>query len=101
MLFYGNTFCVVLQRILCFSFHNLSQKEVANKLNISPSIVSGYETGERSPSTENLLALSYLYKYSTDYLLGRITQEPSFTLDTSDLNEEQLQVLQALIDVMK
>ncbi|MEE0919714.1 MAG: helix-turn-helix transcriptional regulator [Lachnospiraceae bacterium] len=54
--------------------NNLSQKEVATKLGISPSIVSGYETGERSPSTENLLALSYLYKCSTDYLLGKTTK---------------------------
>lgn len=81
--------------------YNLSQKEVAAKLNISPSIVSGYETGERSPSTENLLALSYLYKCSTDYLLGRTSEEPEFTLDTSDLTNEQLQVLQTLIHVMK
>lgn len=81
--------------------YNLSQKEVAVKLNISPSIVSGYETGERSPSTENLLALSYLYKCSTDYLLGRTLEEPQYTLDTSDLNEEQLQALQTLINVMK
>ena len=35
----------------------LSQKDVANKLGVSPSIVSGYETGERTPSTEILLAL--------------------------------------------
>ena len=81
--------------------YHLSQKEVAAKLNISPSIVSGYETGERSPSTENLLALSYLYKCSTDYLLGRVTEEPAFTLDTSNLNEEQIQAIQSLIDVMK
>lgn len=74
---------------------------MAAKLNISPSIVSGYETGERSPSTENLLALSYLYKCSTDYLLGRVTEEPAFTLDTSNLNEEQIQAIQSLIDVMK
>lgn len=37
---------------------NLSQADVAKKLEISPSIISGYETGERTPSTENLLALS-------------------------------------------
>ena len=47
----------------------LSQKQVAEKLEVSPSIVSGYETGERTPSTENVLALSYLYNVSTDYLL--------------------------------
>lgn len=81
--------------------NNLSQKEVAAKLGISPSIVSGYETGERSPSTENLLALSYLYKCSTDYLLGKTSEKPDVILDTDGLNTEQICVLQSLIKVMK
>ena len=81
--------------------NNLSQKEVATKLGISPSIVSGYETGERSPSTENLLALSYLYKCSTDYLLGKTTEKPDVILDTEGLSTEQIGVLQSLIRVMK
>ena len=42
----------------------LSQRAVAQRLNVSPSIISSYETGERTPSTENLLALSYLYHCS-------------------------------------
>ena len=81
--------------------NNLSQKEVAAKLGISPSIVSGYETGERSPSTENLLALSYLYKCSTDYLLGKSSKKPDVILDIDGLSAEQICVLQSLIKVMK
>lgn len=81
--------------------NNFSQKDVATKLGISPSIVSGYETGERTPSTEVLLALSYLYKCSTDYLLGKNTDKPIVFLDTEGLNKEQIQVLQSLIRVMK
>lgn len=81
--------------------HNYSQSEVANKLGISPSIVSGYETGERTPSTEVILALSYLYKCSTDYLLGKSTEKSVVILDTDGLNQEQLKVLQSLIEVMK
>ncbi|MBQ6844118.1 MAG: helix-turn-helix transcriptional regulator [Agathobacter sp.] len=80
---------------------NLSQADVAKKLEISPSIVSGYETGERTPSTENLLALSYLYKCSTDYLLGKSNDKPTVTLDTDGLNQEQIQALQTLIKTMK
>lgn len=81
--------------------HNLSQREVASKLNISPSIVSGYETGERTPSTETLLALSHLYKCSTDYLLGKSKESPTVVLDTDGLNKKQIQALQSLINVMK
>ena len=32
--------------------YGYSQKQVADKLQVSPSIVSGYETGERTPITE-------------------------------------------------
>lgn len=81
--------------------YNLSQKEAASMLGISPSIVSAYETGERTPSTENLLALSYLYKCSADYLLGKEQDMPKVVLDTNGLNEEQVQALQELIKVMK
>lgn len=80
---------------------NLSQADVAKKLEISPSIVSGYETGERTPSAENLLALSYLYKCSTDYLLGKSSDKPSAVLDTDGLTLEQIQALQTLIKTMK
>ena len=81
--------------------NNLSQKEVADKLNISPSVVSGYETGERTPSTENLLALSYLYKCSTDYLLGKSKEVPPVILDTDGLTAEQIKALQYLIQILK
>ncbi len=81
--------------------NHLSQKEVATKLDISPSIVSGYETGERTPSTEVLLAISYLYKCSTDYLLGKVSDKPPITLDVDGLNSDELHALQSLIDVMK
>ena len=81
--------------------NHLSQKEVATKLGISPSIVSGYETGERTPSTEVLLAISYLYKCSTDYLLGKVFDKPSIILDVDGLNSNELHALQSLIDVMK
>ena len=85
--------------------NNLTQKTVASKLNISPSIVSGYETGERTPSTEILLALSYLYHCSTDYLLGRYDVKTkafsSVFLDMTGLTQKQVQALSHFIDAMR
>ena len=78
-----------------------SQKQVAKKLGVSPSIISGYETGERTPSTENLLALSYLYNVSTDYLLGRQAMEATSLLDVSSLTDRQKLALLNLIESMK
>ena len=49
------------------SKNGLSQKQVADRIGVSPSIVSGYETGERTPSTDVLLSLSYLLSYSSGW----------------------------------
>ena len=81
--------------------NGFSQRNVAKRLEISPSIISGYETGERTPSTENLLALSYLYKCSTDYHLGKSKETPHIILDTEGLSSAQIQALQHLINTMK
>lgn len=81
--------------------YGYSQKRVAEKVNVSPSIVSGYETGERTPSTEVLLSLSYLYNTSTDYLLGKEEVSPNNTLDVSGLTNNQIASLARLIDSIR
>lgn len=83
------------------SKYNLSQKDVADRIGISSSVISGYETGERTPSTEVLLSLSYLYKCSTDYLLGKEKDSPNQSLDTEGLSNEQIRALQALIKTIR
>lgn len=81
--------------------HNLSQSEVAKRLDMSPSIISAYESGERTPSLEILIALANLYHASTDYLLGVNYPRDTVVLDTSNLNKQQLTALQNLIDTMR
>ena len=46
--------------------HNLSQEELADKLNVSRQAVSKWECGDSSPDTDNLIALSKLYDVSLD-----------------------------------
>ncbi len=81
--------------------YGYSQKQVADKLNVSPSIVSGYETGERTPSTEVLLSISYLYNCSTDYLLGKQQTEPVQTVNVSGLTDKQIQAIYAVVEAIK
>lgn len=81
--------------------NHLSQKQVANTLRVSPAIISGYETGDRTPSTENLLALSYLYRCSADYLLGKEKTQATRSLDTTGLSAEQIRLLAELIATMR
>ena len=49
--------------------HNLSQEELADKLNVSRQAVSKWECGDSSPDTDNLIALSELYGVSLDELV--------------------------------
>lgn len=81
--------------------NGVSQRAVALRLGVSPSIISSYETGERTPSTENLLALSYLYHCSTDYLLGREPITKSAVIGAEGLSPKQVKLLTELIDSMR
>ncbi len=81
--------------------YNLSQREVADRIHVSASIISGYETGERTPSTENILALSHLYHCTTDYLLGNNIQTTGIILDAAGLTDKQIHALQTLIESMR
>ena len=49
--------------------HDLTQKQVAAKLNCSQQVYSNYELGQRDIPTDILIKLSSLYKVSTDYIL--------------------------------
>lgn len=71
----------------------ISQKEAAEAIGVSYSIISNYEKNERTPSVENLMALANLYHCSSDYLLG-LEKSSSTLIDVSMLNEEQRSRLQ-------
>lgn len=52
-----------------------SQSDLAKKTGLQPAAVSHFETGQRSPSFENLGKLSDALSVSIDYLIGRIDEE--------------------------
>ena len=54
---------------------DLSQKEVADYLDMKQPQYSRYERSLRDIPTDVLIRLSYLYKTSTDYILG-LTDNP-------------------------
>ena len=51
--------------------NKLTQKELADKLNINYSVLSRIETGERSIRDDELLTIADFFNVTTDYLLGR------------------------------
>ena len=81
--------------------YGYSQKEVSEKIGVSPSIVSGYESGERTPSTQVLLSLAYFYGCSTDYLLGKQNDSSKLVLDVSGLSDKQINAIKNIAEAMK
>ncbi len=51
--------------------NNLTQKQLADLLNIERSTLSSYETGRRYPDVHILVKLADTFDVSVDYLLGR------------------------------
>ncbi len=80
--------------------YGYSQRQVAKIIGVSPSVISSYETGERTPSIDVLLSLANIYKCSTDYLLGK-DNKTSVTIDAEGLTNEQIQAVQNLILTIK
>lgn len=77
MMIYGLGERLHQQRLL----KNLSPKDVARIVNVSASIISNYENGERTSSLEMLVTLANLYRCSTDFLLGLSTNESVNKID--------------------
>ncbi len=81
--------------------YGYSQKQIAERAGVSPSIISGYETGERTPSAEVLMTLSAIYRCSVDYLLGTQPEKNTLVLNTEGLTDKQIQAILFLADSMK
>jgi transcriptional regulator with XRE-family HTH domain len=50
--------------------NNLTQKKVAEYLNVSQATYARYETGEIKIDVDSIIKLANLYKVTSDYILG-------------------------------
>jgi len=73
----------------------LSQKEVATRLNVVPSTISGYESNTITPSLEQITRLAILYHTSLDYMMG-LDNRTCFYLDGLSKDQQQ-----TILDVVK
>ncbi|MBR1702989.1 MAG: helix-turn-helix transcriptional regulator [Lachnospiraceae bacterium] len=62
----------------------LSQKQIADYLEVTPNIYSRYETGARQPSIETLIKLSAFFGKSIDFIVGNHT-EADYSLSDYEL----------------
>lgn len=65
--------------------NNLSQKELADDLNMPRSTVASWELGNRIPKISHIVALAEYYDVTIDYLLGLSEGKNSCMLQ-SELN---------------
>ncbi len=55
---------------------NLTQKQMAERLNITERAYQYYESGQREPNIDTLFDISNIFDISIDYLLGK-TNNPN------------------------
>lgn len=73
----------------------LTQTQVARRLNLSKTTISGYENNIKTPSLDVLTQLSILYGVSSDYILGL---ENRNMLLIDGLTDKQRKILDLLLD---
>ncbi|XBX08315.1 helix-turn-helix transcriptional regulator [Enterocloster clostridioformis] len=66
----------------CRTENQFTQKELANKLGLTPKMVSFYENDERIPPADILVKLASIFKVSTDYLLGMVEQKMPYGISS-------------------
>lgn len=92
MVDFGNTLKTLRLR------ENLTQAKLAQKLGLTKSVISAYETGLRLPSYDVLIHIAKIFNVSTDYLLGL---ERKHCLDLSGISQAEIDALMNLIKAMK
>lgn len=80
--------------------NDLTQQELANKLNISPKTLARYENGDNEPSISTLIQLALIFNVSLDYIVGiKDTTEintPSVKEELVELNEKLNKIIRIL-----
>lgn len=77
---------------------NISQVELARRLNVSKQSVSNWENDNIQPSIEMLVKIANCLDVSTDYLLGLSTKK---TLDVDGLTDVQIAHIQQIINDLR
>ena len=77
---------------------HLTQAQVADRIGVTASMVSSYETDIRLPSFEVMVRIADLFGVTVDYLLCR---EDKRFLDISALTDEEAAVVCSMIEILK
>lgn len=76
----------------------LTQKQLAEQIGVTKSVVSFYELRERTPSPEILVKLAAVFHVSSDYLLGI---EKGKFMDITGLDSEDERVVRLIVEQLR
>ncbi len=76
----------------------MTQSELAKRLNITRSSVNAWEQGISVPSTQYIVELAALLHVSTDYLLG---VDVTATVNVSGLTQQDIAVVSMLVEHLR
>ncbi len=74
--------------------YGLSQVDFSKKMHISKQCASNWENGNVMPSVDMLTKIADFFQVSTDYLLGRVSDD---VISTDGLTDEQKNHIRMLI----
>lgn len=77
----------------------MTQKQLAEKLGITKSVVSYYELSERAPSAEILVKIARIFHVTTDYLLGLEDEGKNVCVD--GLFPEDIELMNSVITALQ
>lgn len=83
---------------------NWTQGQVAERIGVTPSVISAYEIGIRLPSYEALLKLVRLYGVSADYLLGisgKRSSDSQYLVSLDGLSPAKIALVTQLINALR
>ena len=66
--------------------NNLTQKELAAKIDLNYSVLSRIETGERPIRDDELFKIANYFKVTIDYLLGNSSKSATIESDNQDIS---------------
>lgn len=78
--------------------NHLTQQDVANRLGMTKSNISYYETGIKTPPADILIKIARIFHVSTDYLLDVDTAQ---MISLQGLNDEEVAAVKHIVTVMQ
>ena len=76
----------------------LTQKQLAEQIGVTKSVVSFYELRERTPSPEILIKLATVFHVSSDYLLGI---EKGKNIDITGLDAQDEKAVRMIVEQLR